>query len=216
MQKDLFSSQSSAYARFRPVYPDELYQYILQFVGARNRAWDVATGNGQAAVVLATFFERVDATDISAKQISEAVADPRINYAVGSAEQSAFEQESFDLITVAQAYHWLDPIAFRSEVKRVGKKESIVAVWGYHIPQSTNKELNIVINDFYKNVVGTYWDSERRFVDERYETVQFNFEELPTTDFSINVEWHAEQLIGYLNSWSSVQHFIKANGYNPI
>jgi hypothetical protein len=32
MAKDLFSKQSDLYARYRPTYPKELYEYILSFV----------------------------------------------------------------------------------------------------------------------------------------------------------------------------------------
>ena len=53
MAKDLFSKQSESYAKYRPDYPPELFNYILQFVSERKSAWDCATGNGQAAALLA-------------------------------------------------------------------------------------------------------------------------------------------------------------------
>jgi len=58
MSKDLFSNQASTYARYRPVYPKELYNYILKFVTEKNMAWDCATGNGQAALALAPYFKK--------------------------------------------------------------------------------------------------------------------------------------------------------------
>jgi hypothetical protein len=51
MPKDLFSNHASLYSKFRPSYPQELYDYVLSFVENRNKAWDCATGNGQVAVV---------------------------------------------------------------------------------------------------------------------------------------------------------------------
>ena len=63
--KDLFSIQADAYKKFRPVYPQALYDYILSFVKERNCALDVATGNGQAAAVLANFFKTVYRFSIS-------------------------------------------------------------------------------------------------------------------------------------------------------
>jgi hypothetical protein len=44
MAKDLFSNQASLYAQYRPGYPNELYEYILQQVNNRQLAWDCATG----------------------------------------------------------------------------------------------------------------------------------------------------------------------------
>ncbi len=53
-------------------------------------------------------------------------------------------------------------------------------------------------------------------MDEKYNTIHFNFMELPSHNFFIKAEWSKENLIGYLNSWSSVQHFIAEKKYNPI
>lgn len=62
MDTDLFSSQSDLYAKYRPGYSSELIDYILSFVSEKNTAWDCATGNGQAAVLLAKHFNKVFAT----------------------------------------------------------------------------------------------------------------------------------------------------------
>jgi 2-polyprenyl-3-methyl-5-hydroxy-6-metoxy-1,4-benzoquinol methylase len=115
MAKDLFSKQSDLYARYRPTYPKELYEYILSFVKEKNTAWDCATGNGQAAVVLADHFKKVIATDISAAQIEKAIKKDNIEYSVCPAESTPFEENTFDLVTVAQAYHWINWKEFKKK-----------------------------------------------------------------------------------------------------
>ncbi len=57
MAKDLFSDQADLYAKYRPTAPEELYDHIFSFVTKKDTAWDCATGNGQAAIVLADHFE---------------------------------------------------------------------------------------------------------------------------------------------------------------
>ena len=109
--KDLFSKQSGDYAKFRPTYPPELFSFLNTIVKEKNYVWDCGTGNGQAAIELAKSFEHVVATDPSEKQILAAVKHPRIVYEVSSAEN--FESKnSFDLITVAQAFHWFNHARF--------------------------------------------------------------------------------------------------------
>lgn len=71
--KDLFSDQSKLYAKFRPTYPSLLYDWILDLIPGRTCAWDCGTGNGQVALRLASHFEQVIATDISQKQIDQAI-----------------------------------------------------------------------------------------------------------------------------------------------
>jgi len=216
MAKDLFSNQASLYAQYRPGYPHELYEYIIQHVTNPQRAWDCATGNGQAAVELAQYFEQVMATDISEKQLQQAQPHEKITYLVSTAEQTPFNENSFDLITVAQAYHWFRFDAFEREVKRIAKPGAIIAIWGYGLVVCDNEAMNALINTFYRETVGPYWDKERRYVDDHYTTVPFPYEPLPSKDFRIQVQYNRPQFIGYLNTWSSVQHFIKAHQYNPV
>ncbi len=216
MAKDLFSNQASLYAQYRPSYPRELYEYILQQVTNRQQAWDCATGNGQAAVELARYFEKVMATDISEKQLQQAIPNDTITYSISTAEQTSFPDNSFDCITVAQAYHWFQFDAFEKEVGRIAKPGAVVAIWGYSLVVCEDEALNVLIKSFYVDTVGPYWDKERRYIDDHYSTVPFPYEPLPSKEFQINVQWNRQQLIGYFNTWSSVQHFIKAHQYNPV
>ncbi|HXB44307.1 MAG TPA: class I SAM-dependent methyltransferase [Puia sp.] len=216
MAKDLFSGQAALYAKYRPSYPAALIDYVLSFVKGKRTAWDCATGNGQAALLYADYFEKVFATDISEKQIAEAPPHPKIIYCLCEAEKTLFPDNSFDLITVAQAYHWFQFDAFLKEVKRVARNNCVIAVWGYGLAIALDEKIQELVQHFYIDVVGKYWDAERRYVDEKYATLPFGFNSLPSREFRIDVQWDAEELLGYFNTWSSVQHFIRANGYNPV
>jgi len=216
MAKDLFSAQAAGYAKYRPGYPLALIEYICSFVTERKHAWDCATGNGQAAVLLSPYFEKITATDSSEKQLALAIEKENIHYQVCNAEQTPFADNSFDLITIAQAYHWFQFTEFEKEAKRVGKPGAVIAAWGYNIPACAHEAINELIRHFYTTIVGSYWDAERKYIDESYQTVPFNFAKPVSGEFSINVHWSKEDLTGYLQSWSSVQHFIKANNVNPV
>src|SRR5256886_7010020 len=77
-----------SYAATRPTYPDALFARLAALAPGTSRAWDCATGNGQAAIGLARWFDRVDATDASADQIANAMTHERIRYAVAPSEAS--------------------------------------------------------------------------------------------------------------------------------
>ncbi len=214
--KDLFSKQASTYAAFRPSYPQELIDYVCSFVPEKKHAWDCATGNGQAAALLSPLFEKITATDISEKQLQLAIQKLNIKYATGKAAPTDFPDNTFDLIIVAQAYHWFPFDLFEKEVKRVGKPGSIIAVWGYNIPLCNNDGINAVVRHFYKDIMGPYWDAERKYVDDFYKTVPFAFDELPAKSFSYPVQWTSNDLPGYFNSWSSVMNYISKHQHNPV
>lgn len=216
MAKDLFSSTADAYAKYRPTYPQELFDYILPFVKRRDNAWDCATGNGQAAIVLANYFQRVEATDISEAQLKNAVHKENIRYGISPAERTSFPDNHFDLITVATAYHWLDWEAFRKEATRVGKQGAVVAAWAYNIIRCEDEKVNSIIQHFYYDVIYSYWDKERHYVEESYQNVQFNFAPLPAKGFFIERKWSKEELLGYVSSWSSVQNYQKQKSESPL
>lgn len=216
MAKDLFSSHAELYAKYRPAYPQQLFDYILSFVKEKKQAWDCATGNGQAAKVLANYFEKIEATDISEKQLENAVQKTNIHYRVAPAEHTPFASNSFDLITVAQAYHWLNWKAFFQEATRVGKQNAVVAVWTYNLFRCDDEAVNKIIRHFYKNITGPYWDAARKYVEEGYATVEFNFDPLPSNDFAISVNYNKEEFKGYLSTWSGTQQYIKQNGSSPL
>lgn len=213
--KDIFSSQATVYRHFRPGYPEALFDHIFGHVKAFDAAWDCGTGNGQVAISLAEKFDSVYATDISLNQISFAIEKENIIYKIESAESSSFEDNTFDLVTAGQAAHWFDLDKFFAEVKRTGKPGGVLAIFGYGLLE-TKGEINKIILDFYKNIVGPFWDDERRHLDEGYENLPFPFEELPGIHTVNTVHWTLDHITGFLNSWSAVQHFIAAHHYNPI
>ncbi|MEX2589809.1 MAG: class I SAM-dependent methyltransferase, partial [Chitinophagales bacterium] len=213
--KDNFSKQSNAYQQFRPSYPPEIFDFIYGHLKTRECAWDCGTGNGQVAVELAKNFQKVIATDISQKQIDNAPKVSNIDYRLVAAEKAEFPPNYFDLITVAQAVHWFEFDVFFSFAKKVLKPNALIALITYNLLKIDPKT-DAVIQYLYKDILGKYWDPERKHVHAAYASIPFPFEEIPSPEFSNSYHWNFEQLIGYLNTWSSVQHYIRQNGKNPV
>lgn len=213
--KDNFSTQSDQYAKYRPTYPKDFFDYLNTIVPNKENAWDCGTGNGQVAYELAKTFDKVFATDISQSQIDNAVQAGNIVYSVQPAETTNFDNAQFDLIVVAQAIHWFDFDRFYAEVKRTAKDNAFLCVVGYSRVK-INGQIDNLITDFYTNVVGPYWDKERKYIDEHYATIPFSFDEIQTPKFVNTQHWTLEHLTGYLKTWSAVKHFAKQNNCDPI
>jgi len=214
--KDNFSKLADIYVKYRPTYPQELFDFIFSYVKNNDAAWDCGTGNGQTAKELSRHFKKVVATDISQKQIDKAYQANNIIYSLQPAEQTNFTANNLDLITISQALHWFKFEEFYAEVKRVAKNSGIIAAWCYSLP-AISKEIDQIVNtQLYKNTLGQYWDEERQYVDDHYATIPFPFEEIKTPSFQIISEWTVIDLEGYINSWSALQKFITANNYNPV
>ncbi len=212
--KDHFSSLASDYARHRPRYPDALFAFLAEQAPSRLRAWDCATGNGQAATALAKYFSHVIATDASAEQIAEGEAHPKVEYRVSPAENSGLESSSVDICTVAQALHWFDREQFYEEVRRVVKRGGLLAVWTYSHSTITPK-IDAAMREFYATM-RPYFPPERQWVDEEYATLPFPFAEIPAPDFYMEAWWNLADVLGYYRSWSGVKAYQKEHNTSPI
>ena len=212
---DRFSAQAADYARYRIDYPAALYDWLLPQVGSRERAWDCATGNGQVAVVLADHFVRVDATDLSEKQLAQAVLRPNLHYQPARAEHTPFPDQRFDLIAVAQAVHWFEHAAYHAEVRRVARPGAVLAEWGYGLVQ-VGPEIDPIIQRFYRETMGAYWDANRWHIDDEYARIPFPFARVQRARFTVRRQWSAEWFLQYLRTWSSVVKYQQARGEDAV
>jgi SAM-dependent methyltransferase len=213
--KDHFSGHSSQYAQFRPRSPLELFAFLQSIAPGRELAWDCATGNGQAAVCAARFFNHVVATDASPGQLAQAVQDPRVDYRHCNAEASDLGDETVDLVTVAQALHWLPIEAFFKEAARVLKPGGILAVWCYEL-LNVSPEIDPLLVRFCYDTVGPYWPPERALVENAYRDIVLPFEELEVPAFAMTADWRLPHLLGYLGTWSATQRYIKSRNEDPV
>ena len=201
--RDHFASAAPAYAAFRPRYPAALFAALAEQAPGRHMAWDCATGSGQAAIGLAEQFEQVEATDASAAQLAAALAHPRVRYRQAPADASGLAPHSVELVTVAQALHWLDRPAFYAEARRVLAPGGVVAVWCYGLVE-LGAGVDEPIRAFYERTVGPYWPPERALVDSGYRTIDFPFAELALPAITMEAELTLQELGGYLGTWSAV------------
>jgi SAM-dependent methyltransferase len=212
--KDHFSKQAADYARFRPGYPPELFVYLAGIAPSRQLAWDCSTGNGQAAIGLASVFDCVIATDASEKQMANAGPHERVEYRVAPAENSGIDSETLDLIMVAQALHWFDLDRFYGEALRVLKPNGVLAASAYNLLQ-IEPAIDEIVNRYYYDVVGPFWPPERKLV-EQFVDLPFPFHEIDPPKFEMTAYWNLDHLLGYLRTWSSTQGFIAAKDSDPL
>jgi SAM-dependent methyltransferase len=213
--KDHFSDTAASYAQFRPRYPEPLMDWLAGVAPGRALAWDAATGNGQAAVALAEHFERVVATDASAEQIANAPPHPRVEYRVERAEAGGLDAASCDVVTVAQALHWLEPRAFFAAAQRALKPGGVIAVWCYVDPQLLDREMDAALQEFAV-VVKPHWPPERTITDDGYRSLAFPFAEIDAPAFELEMTPTLAECVGYLRTWSATRRYIVARGHDPV
>ena len=214
--KDHFSGRAELYSQFRPTYPDALFEWISTLVTRHELAWDCATGNGQAAVGLARYFKRVIATDASEKQISMASPHVAIDYRVASASASGLDDESVDVVTVAQAIHWFEHAEFYAEARRVMRPGAAIVVWVYGDPVIDDPELDAIVHGYNRGTIERYWKPERDLILAGLRTIPFPFREVEAPEFVMEREWTLPELTGYLRTWSATAAYAAEHGGDPV
>ncbi|MFL5484080.1 MAG: class I SAM-dependent methyltransferase [Gemmatimonadaceae bacterium] len=214
--KNYFSTRAALYAAYRPVYPEALFDFIATLPARRRTALDCATGNGQAAVGLAKRFEHVVALDASAEQIDHATAQPRIEYRVARAEDSGLPRRSVDLVTVAQALHWLDTPTFFAEAERVLIDDGAIAVWGYGDPTLDSDALDRTLREFNRGLLEDYWQPERKLLLNGYQSIDFPFAEVEVPTFELEMSWTLAEVAGYLRTWSATARYVAEHDVDPV
>lgn len=211
-----FSQSSEQYAKHRPQYPDELFLYLSELCKEHHRVWDCATGNGQAAVSCAKYFSHIEATDISEEQIKNAIQHSKIKYSVSPAEQTSFENESFNLVTVAVAIHWFDQKKFFQEVNRVLKPNGILAIWSYGLFEIESEIDKAILEELLKPI-DPFWAEGNRQVMNGYRDLVLPFDEIQNKpSFVMKIEWNLSQLLAYLRTWSAVKRYMTEIGTDPV
>lgn len=213
--KDHFSALAADYARYRPRYPARLFADLAAVAPGRDRAWDCATGNGQAAAGLAAWFREVLATDASAAQIAAASGPANVRFAVAPAEASGLPGVCLDLLLVAQAAHWFDLPAFYAEAARVLKPGGVLALLTYSGVR-VDAALDPVLRDFHHGLLGPYWPPERAEVERDYRDLPFPWPEIAFPAQEMTADWTLDELMGYLGTWSATRAYREQRGEDPL
>jgi len=129
-----FSRRADHYDRYRPGYPAGLAAFIRSQAGLTpaSAVADIAAGTGIFTELLAAWGNPIYAIEPNAAMRQLAARRlrgfPNCRLMTGTAESTGLPDRSVDLFTAAQAFHWFDPQAAKTEFIRVGREGAQVAI----------------------------------------------------------------------------------------
>ena len=130
-----FGRVSSDYAKYRDIYPQELYRRLRALeIGCQGQSvLDLGTGTGVLPRNLAPYGARFVGIDLSAEQIRQAELLSRssggnIRYLTGSAEEISFPDTVFDAVTACQCFFYFDHTRLAPKLFRILKPEGKLAI----------------------------------------------------------------------------------------
>lgn len=123
-----FGEVADVYERTRPSYPDRATRWLAN--GQVSRMLELGAGTGKLTAQLAERGHEVIATEPSSPMLERLVAALDVAAVRSGAEQLPFANSSFDVVVVAQAYHWFDTTKALPEIARVLRPGGLLSlVW---------------------------------------------------------------------------------------
>ncbi|MHA2788114.1 class I SAM-dependent methyltransferase [Corynebacterium sp. S7] len=193
--------QGGDYAKFRPTYPGELAHSLAEQTESHGFALDIGCGTGQLTESLTTEYDLTVGTDISLPQVKAATGEAI--YAVADAVALPITDHSADLITVAQAAHWIDLDGFYAEARRVAAPGALIALVSYGLCMIDDAEADRAYQEFYFGDFHQFWDERRVHVETGMKHLPFPFEKVEITSPDIVRTMSVQDFMAYLGTWSA-------------
>jgi len=131
-----FDAWAGEYDRYRPGYPDELFETIRTRLRlpARPLVVDLGAGTGRASLAMASLGWRVTAVEPGKPMLDQLRASAANNGLIvstvqASAEETGVAPASADLATAAQSFHWFDKDAALTEMARIVRPGGGIALF---------------------------------------------------------------------------------------
>jgi len=132
--KQRFSNRVADYVRYRPSYPSALIDLLREECGLRpdHVVADVGSGTGILSRMFLENGNRVFGVEPNDEMrgAGEEYLSAFKNFSsiAASAEATTLADASVDFVTAAQAFHWFEPAATRTEFQRILRPEGFVVI----------------------------------------------------------------------------------------
>ena len=134
--KKRFSSRADNYSKFRPSYPENIISFLQseEVLNKDSIIADIGSGTGILSELFLKNGNIVFGIEPNIDMRSTAEINLK-NYQNfhsidGSAESTNLEENSLNIVTVGQAFHWFEQAKARKEFKRILKLDGyVVIIW---------------------------------------------------------------------------------------
>lgn len=158
----IWTGNASSYDRARPTPPLALLDLLTLEIRLPHPALvvDVGSGTGLSTAIWGERAERVvgiepnaDMRNEAARKVAGQPSAAHIEYREGTAQRTGLPDACADIVTCAQAFHWMEPTATLAEVARILRPGGLFAAYDYDTPPTIHWELDRVAQEVVGRLV---------------------------------------------------------------
>ncbi len=212
------------YDKVRWGYPDELYMDINRYIGPKSgkKALEIGAGTGKATVQFLNMGYDVTAVELGV-HMSEFLLDrfkdyTDFNVVTATFEDASLEEDNYDLVYAASAFHWVDAEIGCPKVYRLLKQGGTFVLFRNNPVPADGEEIYEEIQSVYEKYYHSYYTSRKRPVRKSREDFwkpseiynSFRFEDLELYGFrdvimklyDASQTYSADEYIALLDTYS--------------
>jgi ubiquinone/menaquinone biosynthesis C-methylase UbiE len=218
-----FTGFADIYDRYRPDPPEALRDLLCDYTHMKTPevVIDLGCGTGISTRYWSARAKYVVGIDPTADMLNQArvqTSSTNTVYVGGFSQQVGLKNNCADILTISQAFHWMEPVSTLAEVARILRPGGVLAVYDHDdFPILPVWEMELALR--------AYWDTSHA-LDQVYQ-INAHVPRWPKSEhlkviqssghfrFTREVHLHqvvlgnAEQLIGYARSYGYLQSLLK-------
>lgn len=158
--RQTFNTRAEAYDKWRPRYPEKLFEHVISLSGIQDGGAiiEVGCGTGQATE---PFLKK--GYDVTAVELGENLAEftkrklakfPNLKVITGAFENQPSVENKFDLLVSATAFHWVDPNTRYERAWSCLRPNGAIALsWNEHVEGTQPEPFFDAVQKVYSEVV---------------------------------------------------------------
>lgn len=148
--------EAKRYDQTRPTPPLVLIDILTQLIHTPcpNLVVDLGCGTGRSTMIWNERAVRVIGIEpsepmrnVAIQNLAAHISATTISYQAGVAHQTGLESNSVDIITSAQAFHWMEPTATLAEIARILRPGGVFAAYDYSWPPTIHWEIDQIFQE---------------------------------------------------------------------
>ncbi|QBD81079.1 class I SAM-dependent methyltransferase [Ktedonosporobacter rubrisoli] len=159
----IWTGKAVSYDRARPAPPPALLDLLTRQINLPHPTLvvDLGNGTGLSTALWSERAARVIGIEPNADMRQEALHKlgdhpyaAHIEYRDGVAQQTNLPDECADIVTAAQAFHWMEPTATLAEIARILRPGGLFAAYDYDSPPAIHWELDRLATETTMRFIG--------------------------------------------------------------